>query len=375
MARRPQDGGPSRLSTATPHCVAAGRSGRQRVGMETFTVRLQRPEELLAAVPFQLGFHPHHSLVVIAVAGRRLVATVRIDLPEPDQVTDAVTSLVHPLLGQGCDAAVVAAYEDQPGEATDAVRILRRQLRQGGLRVLHTMVVRGDRWSEIGTGRTGRIPLDHPGLAPFVLVGRAPLPDRAAQARLVEPEDGMIATAVAEAVRSTRSRRGGRSRRRETGLWRALLDTSLGARDVGDFSAREVARLVCALSEIHWRDALVMCASPHVHPMAGLPPDVLADVEHVFAGAAPAVLGPAADDERLARLQALARRVPDTCADEVAEVCALIGSVAWAHGEGAAAGDAVQRALRVRPEHRLAGLVERLVGRGVRPPGRVAEAG
>src|SRR5512144_616101 len=46
-------------------------------------LRLRSPGEILALVPYLLGFHPSESLVLVAVRGprRRIVCTLRWDLP------------------------------------------------------------------------------------------------------------------------------------------------------------------------------------------------------------------------------------------------------------------------------------------------------
>jgi hypothetical protein len=46
------------------------------------TLRVRGPGDLLQAVPYLLGFHPHASLVLIGLADGHLVVTVRIDLAD-----------------------------------------------------------------------------------------------------------------------------------------------------------------------------------------------------------------------------------------------------------------------------------------------------
>jgi hypothetical protein len=50
-------------------------------------IRVSNPAELLALVPYLIGFQPASSLVVLAVAGGKIVVTARMNLPTgPDTV-------------------------------------------------------------------------------------------------------------------------------------------------------------------------------------------------------------------------------------------------------------------------------------------------
>ena len=72
----------------------------------------------------------------------------------------------------------------------------------------------------------------------------------------------------------------------------------------------------------------------------------------------------------LQRLLALCRAVPDECRAEAAAVCTVAAHVAWVEGDGALARAALDRALRLVPDYRLALLLERLVDAGLRLPRR-----
>ncbi len=73
-------------------------------------------------------------------------------------------------------------------------------------------------------------------------------------------------------------------------------------------------------------------------------------------------------DDLLHRLLALCRSVPDECPEEAAAVCTVAAHVAWVGGDGAIARAAVERALRLAPDYRLAQLLARLVEIGLRLP-------
>ena len=73
-------------------------------------------------------------------------------------------------------------------------------------------------------------------------------------------------------------------------------------------------------------------------------------------------------EDLLHRVLALCRSVPDQCPDEAAAVCTVAAHVAWVGGDGAIARAAVDRAVRLAPDYRLARLLERLVDTGLRLP-------
>lgn len=49
---------------------------------EMRTASIRTPDDVIRAVPYLLGFHPRESLVLLALAGSRLVLTVRLDLAD-----------------------------------------------------------------------------------------------------------------------------------------------------------------------------------------------------------------------------------------------------------------------------------------------------
>ena len=58
--------------------------------------RLRNPGELLAALPYLIGFHPRDSLLFIAFggsSGRRIELTQRVDLPRVDDAAAVCSAL------------------------------------------------------------------------------------------------------------------------------------------------------------------------------------------------------------------------------------------------------------------------------------------
>ena len=58
--------------------------------MNPTCIRLGGPSDILAVLPYQLGFHPRDSLVVVSLHGTRMGLVQRIDLPAAEQAPRAV---------------------------------------------------------------------------------------------------------------------------------------------------------------------------------------------------------------------------------------------------------------------------------------------
>ena len=58
-----------------------GPSRRDSRSMNPTCIRLGGPSDILAVLPYQLGFHPRDSLVVVSLHGTRMGLVQRIDLP------------------------------------------------------------------------------------------------------------------------------------------------------------------------------------------------------------------------------------------------------------------------------------------------------
>jgi hypothetical protein len=85
-------------------------------------IRLTGPNQLLTAIPYLLRYNPPAgSLVLVAITGRQVVLTARLELPDPDEIpapgelADRVWADTRPYLASGgADAVAVVAYADAP---------------------------------------------------------------------------------------------------------------------------------------------------------------------------------------------------------------------------------------------------------------------
>jgi Domain of unknown function (DUF4192) len=78
------------------------------------TLRLREPADVLAAIPYLVGFHPSNSVVTLALRGNQMVFCSRGDLPTAydsrDEIRDAVDRLVQVVSKQRPDAAILVGY-------------------------------------------------------------------------------------------------------------------------------------------------------------------------------------------------------------------------------------------------------------------------
>jgi hypothetical protein len=107
-------------------------------------MRARGPADLLALIPFQLGFHPAESAVTVFLRSGRVKLTARIDLPPPAAAAQFARQLRGLARQHGIDELVLFAYSAQPDPA--------RALLAGLLRTLPARLVRdalyvdGSRW-------------------------------------------------------------------------------------------------------------------------------------------------------------------------------------------------------------------------------------
>ena len=109
-------------------------------------IRLASPSDVLALLPYQLGYHPHDAVVVVTLRDRTVGLVERIDIPPPGHVPEAADALVAPLLTERPDAAILVGYESGAGASLPLLDQVRSGCRLAGIEVLDRVVVRDGRW-------------------------------------------------------------------------------------------------------------------------------------------------------------------------------------------------------------------------------------
>jgi hypothetical protein len=327
------------------------------------TFKVKSPTDLLAMVPYLLGFHPEDSVVVITVGAADTPVHARQDLPAvPDDVPLLVEDLVTVARRAGVSQAVVIAYSSDEVLAAAVVGPLAAGLESAGVRVPISMRADGERWYCLGEGLddpVGRCPGDcpadgtpydlsrHPMTLEAVVDGRLVHANRDALRDSLVGDDPDEVDRVAAAVDAAGERlveacrtgpgetipAAARPHLVQEGRW-VQHRVRRFVRDGQRLDSHDVGRLVVAVASIEVRDV------------------AWAQIGH-------------ADARRHVDLWSdVVRRCPR---DSLAAPAALLSFAAWLAGDGALAWCAVERSQEAEPGYSLAGLVTQALAGGIPP--------
>ncbi|WP_393915913.1 DUF4192 domain-containing protein [Halostreptopolyspora alba] len=120
-------------------------------GPATPTLTISEPRDIVAAIPYLLGYHPSDMLVVLGLCGSsaRARLTFRCDLTDETSrhVAEMAARIANTLDAHGCDAALAVAY-GPASRATPCVDAVRAELAAIGITLREALRVTGDRyWS------------------------------------------------------------------------------------------------------------------------------------------------------------------------------------------------------------------------------------
>ena len=351
-------------------------------------LRLRGPADVVAVLPYQLGYHPQDSVVVVALHDRAVGLIERIDLPAREDAEEAARVLVGPLLRERPEAVMLVGYETAAGSSRPVLDALRRLVTEADLAVLDRLVVRDGRWYAIDCAdgccpRDGVqvLAADIPAVAEYVGMEVSPLTGRSAIADVVAADPafaGAVGVLLADPGQSDPGQSGQSdpARRLEAlSRWAVVCDVTGGAAGVEDLDPAEVALLVHSLADLELRDGLVAWLCPGSLPLDCLEPDLVDALrctlptptwQHRSGDGSAAIAG----RRLVARLQSLVRSVPD---EHAAPALTVLANLAWWQGDGALARTCLDRALDALPGYRLARLLERMLDLGVRPGGHGEE--
>ncbi|MEZ0341410.1 DUF4192 domain-containing protein [Mycobacterium sp. pV006] len=307
---------------------------------------IDRPGVLIAALPAVLGFVPEQSLVLVTVADGEMGAVLRADVD--DDLNGSLPQLAELAAASGAQSAI-GVLVDQTGASCPTcaedhrqiARLLAVHLEAHDVELFAVHVVErveaGARWHcADGCGESGVV--EDPSASPLavaaVLDGRRLYARRSDLVDVVAVADPARSAALEHVIR----RAGPVSSTRPPAQARADIEHALacaarvgGGEALGDADS---ARLAWALTDPRVRDPLYALA---VGDKAGMAESLWAD---------------------------LARRLP---APWRAEALVLLAFSAYARGDGPLAGIALDAALRCRPDHAMAGMLDTALQSGMRP--------
>ncbi|MCE0488222.1 DUF4192 domain-containing protein [Ornithinimicrobium sediminis] len=343
-------------------------TGGARSGTAYSTVR--GTAESIVALPYQLGYQPQHSLVMVCLEQRPgrpgsgfVTLTARVDLaPERESVTDA---LAVALRQARPDVVLLIAFEEGDDDATELLRAAEALAQREGAVVDRAARVRGGRWLSLdepdGSQPHWReLPAaeDVPVVADFVLQGRSPLPDRQSLCDAFRAFRPLVAAAAEEDLR-LRCDAEAVPCDAESAL--SLLGEVLREQGSGmpELSPARVVDLALLLHDVLIRDAVLAVLAPGLLRLSDLPPECGGLARRTLP------VPEEVDDHACRRVAMLTSVVPAVVAPPLLSVC---GYLAWCRGEGTLANVAVERALAVDPDYSLARLLDGALQHAVRPP-------
>lgn len=299
----------------------------------TPTFRIRTEADVLALVPYTLGFHPVDSLVLVTIDGQKRPFQARIDLPDdPDDLPAVAEHLAFAAVRNGAERALVVVYTDDECLGGSAAGALDEVLERLGVPVVMMIRADGNRWFPLGDAAAeddpdGR-PYDvrgHELSSRAVLDGKVTFRDRAELADSLAVLDPETVEEVEVAHDALPPLPAGQELLLES-LWLMEQVRSLVARAdqprVTDVPT--TARILRAVAHRDVRD-LVWC-----------------DIDR---GNAPA---------HVDLWREVVRRSPEQL---VAPVAGLLAFASWLAGDGALAWCAVDRCLCADPDHVLGRLV------------------
>ncbi|HEX3004443.1 MAG TPA: DUF4192 domain-containing protein [Angustibacter sp.] len=342
-------------------------------------VTVSGPGDLVSLVPYLVGFHPRRSLVVLSLRGPRLRCglAARFDLPGAATTAEEFAAEAVPCLLRDQPSQVALLVYDEPRWEPDErpwqvlVDALEQRFAEEGVPVKEAVYVGDERfWS-----MTCRSPECCPqagtplsdvrssqAAATLVLHGRAPLGDRDDLVNRVAPRGALTTAAVASVAERELGRRaaledGGMQGvlswiTEVTGLFDAVVQRSRRESRV-HLDGDEAGLLVAGMLDIGLRDALSERCSAWLD---GLPDSHAAQAprrpEHHEQDPVTGVL----------------RELAVMCDGQLAVApLTLLAAQYWGAGEGALANAAVERALRIDPDYRLAVLLAQLLRAAIPP--------
>ena len=292
------------------------------------------PGDLVAVVPLLLGFVPRESLVLVGLRGRRRRTglVVRADLASGDEPPG---TSVRALRRDGARAVALLVHTEEPSgpgplahPRAALVDAVEDALAEHGVGLEPALLVRFGRWWSYrcahdccppeGTPVDPDSPFARHAAAEQAFHGRAVLATREQLAGGLQA-DPVLGPAVArrlqqQAWTAREEHRDPAGRRREDRQrWRAAVEA--WEQRPGAVDPAEVAALAVALHDVRVRDEVAGWGADRPEAVLGL-------LRHLCRGVVP----------------------PDD-----APLCAALGWVAWADGQGAVALVAAQRALRTDP--------------------------
>lgn len=116
---------------------------------------LTSPHDLLAAIPFLIGYHPTDSLVIVSLKEECVGMAMRVDYPsiEDSNTTEAFDALVFHLVREGAQGALVVAYvPDGRDDGLQTLENISTALVRAEIPIRESLLIAGGRWRSVLCG-------------------------------------------------------------------------------------------------------------------------------------------------------------------------------------------------------------------------------
>jgi hypothetical protein len=316
---------------------------RSLVGRSTPTddrvrLRARGASDLLALIPYELGFHPHESLVAVFVCGGSVGLIARMDLPAVSAAPGFAVELRDLARQNRANELVLFAYSEQPEPARSFLGGLLAAL--PARLVNDALYVDGSRWWSL-TCDQACCPAEG---APYDVAGHrlaaeavfAGLTTRASRQELAATVAGPSSVEVPRLVELAAEVRRARADRRsgEDPVARLVRGVQAGLADPGALDDRDCTELAVLVDQIRLRDLVWAMIDPE------------SAEQHVGLW-----------------LRVVARVAPDLSAAPLA----LVGMAGWISGNGALLNCAGEELSRRHPDYSMGLLLEQISARAIPP--------
>ena len=106
---------------------------------------LTSPHDLLAAIPFLIGYHPENSLVLVALKDDSVGMAMRVDMPT-DIAPESYDLLASHFQREAADAALIVAYVDSESDPEAVLINTSAALLRAGISIKESLIVSDGRY-------------------------------------------------------------------------------------------------------------------------------------------------------------------------------------------------------------------------------------
>jgi hypothetical protein len=106
---------------------------------------LTSPHDLLAAIPFLIGYHPENSLVLVALKDDNVGMAMRVDMPT-DIAPESYDLLASHFQREAADAALIVAYVDSESDPEAVLINTSAALLRAGISIKESLIVSDGRY-------------------------------------------------------------------------------------------------------------------------------------------------------------------------------------------------------------------------------------